>query len=195
MASRQFNLDLSRFAREAPYGVAVNDKQFDLATIPTILRPTFEEWGRKGIITGDESSGYESFGYAMGRPDPETWLPNSPYEAIWFVAGWGPEADQRIADAVRMLAALWRLRYDSTLQVRLEGRRHRLREVESVVDGQFPYGNIVRGGAAWVYVGDLTLPCAAGGPNEVDNNLLAKITGYHIGTAMLRLRSDGPFVA
>jgi hypothetical protein len=156
--------------------------------MPKLLKPTFDDWERKGIITSDES-----FGYAMGRSDPATWLPNRPYTAIWFITGWGPQAEQYMADAVRMLAALWRLQFD-TLQVRLEGRKHRLREVESVVDGKFPYGNIVRGGAAWVRVGNLELPCAAGGPNEIDNNLKAKTVGAAIGTTMLSLRGDGPSV-
>jgi hypothetical protein len=186
MAPRRFDLDMSEFARTAPYGVDVDGKQFDLATFPKLLRPTFENWAQKNIITRSDS-----FGYAMGTEKPATWLPNEPYKAVWFVTGWGPEGEQRMSDAVRMLAAMWRIGLD-TLQVRLEGRRHRLREVESVVDGRFPYGNIVRGGAALVRVGDLSLPCAVGGPNEVDNNLMAKTVGAGIGTTMLKVRSEGP---
>lgn len=184
------DLDVSRFPREALYGPA-DGKQVDLAQIVLGLRPTFDDWGGQGLI--DQT---DSFGFAMAKPDIDfstLWI--DPYQYVWFVAGWGPEGDRYIANAVRKLRPLLREGND-TLAIRqwLHGDRHFENVVNSQEpDGSFRWGDFPWGGATNLHMGNHELHAAVSCYKEVEDDPAAKVAAALVGMTMLKLDEPAKF--
>lgn len=177
------DIDVSRFSREAIFGNGQN--KINLASIVYNLRDTLSRWARDGLVKE-----HQSFGFAIAHPNPHRPVHlddrDDPYSIIWFVVGWGDEADRYVANAVRKLRPALRYQED-TLKLRIF-RPDVFRDVVPSVDkdGNFPWGDFPWGGATFVRVGDLILPCAVSCLKEVEDDAAAKTIGGHIGSAMLQ---------
>jgi hypothetical protein len=176
------HLDVSRLPRESLYEDTIN-----LASVVLSMRPSIEDWATSGLVKPNNS-----FGFAMAFANENIpW--DSPEAFVSFVVGWGPEGDRYIANAVRKLRAALRERLD-TLTMRLEFPEKFQDNVESQeADGSFAWGDFPWGGATFVNVGDLTLPCSVSALKEVEDDAAAKSIGGHIGAAMLKVRNPKEF--
>lgn len=179
-------IDVSRFPRELLFGPP--DNQVDLGSVVMGLRSTFDSWAREGLVKK-----HSSFGFAVADPSSRFMDYNNPYDFVWFVVGWGEEGDRYIANAVRKLRSALRFHRD-TLDLRLsmpEGFQDTVPSVDE--NGEFPWGDFPWGGATFVRVGGITLPCSVSTLKEVEDDAAAKTIGGHIGATMLRVDHPSEF--
>lgn len=171
-------LDVTRLPRQALYGPEEN--AVDLAATAAGLREAVDSWAQTGYVKKNTSCGF-----AAAHPDSfSDW--DDPYKSTWFVAGWGPDADQYIANAVRKIRAVLRTRKD-TLALRLTAPELFQDPVESKqADGGFPWGDFPWGGGTLVSVGNIVIPCAVSALWEVEDDAVAKAIGAFVATDMLR---------
>ncbi len=170
-------LDVSRFSRSAYWG----GSNFDLASLVMDSRVSIETMMASGLIRRSHS-----FGYAAANPvfqhftDPrDVW--DNPYNLVWFVAGWGPEADRLIANAVRKLRPAVRAMKDTLdiITTKWEGyltldTSAFLNVVESVEpDGSFAWGDFPYGGAVHVRVDGRPFIGAVSALNQVHDDGIA----------------------
>lgn len=187
-------LDVTRLPRQALYGP--EGRRMNLASIVLGMANTVDDWSRLQALPNDGTlvKPNDSFGFAMAKPDAVdggNW--DDPYDFVWFVAGWGPEGNRYIANAVRKLRALLRTGHD-TLQLRLRFPEYFKDQVGSSSGAnRFEWGDFADGGAKLVSVGYLRLPCAVSALREVEDDSVAGTIGGHIGATMLKL--DHPELA
>ncbi len=177
-------LDISRLPQEAIIGEG--DARINLASIVLNLMVPLDVMasGTRPLIKKNES-----LGFAIAKPNIfmdgwEDW--DNPYDTIWFVAGWGPDRNRYIANAVRKLRAALR-EYMDTLMLRIN-RPDAFQDIVESVDnnGNFLWGDFPWGGATFVHVGDVVIPSAVSGLLEVEDDALAKLAGGLIGAEMLK---------
>jgi hypothetical protein len=175
-------LDVTRLPRQSLYQGSIN-----LASVVWGLRTTIDEWAASELVKPNDS-----FGFAMANADKaSSW--DDPYAFVDFVVGWGPQADRYIANAVRKLRAALRTTLD-TLFIRINNPDNFRDVVESQeADGSFAWGDFPCGGATFVRVGDLFLPCAVSALKEVEDDAAAKSIGGHVGAMMLKIRNPDEF--
>lgn len=174
-------LDVSRLPTEALYGP--DGAQVNLATVVTGLRAATYELGRHELVKP-----VKSFGFAAAHAgDPKALDWNDPYSFAWFVAGWGPDRDRYIANAMRKLRATLRARR-STLELRERGGKAFKKRVRSQEkDGSFKWGDFPWGGAVLTNVGGIIIPTAVSTYLEVEDHAVALLAGGLIGGRMLQL--------
>jgi hypothetical protein len=180
-------LDVSSLPTEGLYSQAGGE--IDLAEIVLGLRPTIDEWMRTQLVEQTDS-----FGFAIANPAVDThdeW--DNPGRFVWFVVGWGPASDRYIANAVRKLRPALRWGED-TLDMRIN-RPHAFINIvkEQEEDGSFEWGDFPKGGATFVRVGGLILPCSVSCFKEVEDDAVAKTCGGHTGATMLKLLNSEEF--
>lgn len=181
-------LDVSRLPREAMYGEGPN--RVDLASVVHELQNTFQLW-----VSTEMIKPYTSFGFAAAHPfyHHSNFGWDDPYGFTWFVVGWGDEGNRYIANAVRKLRPALRTKRD-TLDLRLNDPHLFQDKVESAeADGTFAWGDFAWGGATFVRVGNLIIPCALSCLREVEDDAGAKTTGGHIGARMLKVDQPDVF--
>lgn len=151
-------LDVGRFPEECLYGPA--GRQIDLAEVVLEKQFEFGRMIRAGRISVrvDNLADF-SFGFAMANPHLSrqelyaAW--DDPYTFVWFVAGWGPDRDRYIANAVRKMRGKFFNEGQDTLPLRrwLDANPSGPNPFpEPVVqsandDGSFPWGTFPWGGA------------------------------------------------
>lgn len=174
-------LDVSRLPTEAPYGP--EGAQIDLASAVVGLRASVYEMGRHRLVKP-----VKSFGFAAAHPgDPSALDWKDPYEFTWFVAGWGPDKDRYIANAVRKLRPTLRTKR-STLDLRMRGgKAFKKRVASQESDGSFKWGDFPWGGGVLANVGDIIIPVAVSTFLEVEDDAVAMLAGGLIGGRMLQL--------
>ena len=185
------NLDVSRLPQEAFVGEG--SARMRLESIPARLSGVVDDMARAGLIKANMS-----FGCAFAKPAEElSWVGyedwNDPYSFVWFVAGWGPDRDRYIANAVRKLRASLREDKD-TLTLRIKCPGAFVDVVNSVdEDGSFPWGDFPWGGATFVHVGDIVIPTAVSCLREVEDDAIAKLLGGLVGAESLKIKMPEEF--
>jgi hypothetical protein len=184
-------LDVGKLPQHAHYGT--DTRETDLAYEVTRMRTTIGLWEQIKLVKPNKSF---SLGFAAARPKLNPVRPewDDPYDFVWFVAGWGPDGDRYIANAVRKLRPSLRTGRD-TLDLRLAKSDQFEDVVESAVDGKFPWGDFPYGGATIVRTGNIILPCAVSGFHEVEDDTAAKAIGGRIGSTMLQMDYPELFAA
>lgn len=149
----------------------------------------------------------DSFGFAMAHPqwhddredygiwtDEDVW--DKPEKFVWFVAGWGPECDRYIANAIRKLRPLLRLyvgrHHGGTLGIKLfggEGFQDKV-DLKNEPEGTFSWGDFPRGGAVYAQLGPLVLPVAVSALSETEDDSMAGLIAK-VGYGQRILRGDG----
>lgn len=177
-------LDVTTLPSEETY-VCRDGSKINLKAVLKSHRDAIESLATVGLIRDNPS-----FGFAMVRPihQHET-LPDDfwdqPEQFVFFVGGWGPERERYIADAVRKLRPLLRLRDTDheelfgldTLDLRLGRHRDFFRDVvkSDNEDGSFPWGDFAKGGGVVVPLGEWALPGAVSGLTELQDDSVAKL--------------------
>lgn len=149
--------------------------------MPCRLRSTISHWAEQELVRDNPS-----IGIAVGHPNPlpgDDW--DDPFSFIWFVTGWGENCFKYAANAVRKLRAVERT-HRSTLDLRLNDPWLFQDEVESVVDGRFPWGDFPHGGGLLVNFGGLVVPCAVSALKQDEDEATAATVGSFVAMQMLR---------
>lgn len=186
-------LDVRTLPTEAMYGEGA--LKTNLAAIPHRMRTAFDVMAKAeaGLIKANDS-----FGCALARPfnsdeasSFKPWAWDDPQDFVLFVAGWGPERNRYIANAVRKLRPALREQVDTLLMRCAPESYGDVEPVESaeLVDGEwrFPWGDFPWGGATYVHVGGLCLPVAVSCLLEVEDDAIAKLIGGSVGAEMLKI--------
>jgi hypothetical protein len=179
------HLDVSRLPQQAFVGLT------NVASVIMTLRGAVDELARVGLVRQTQS-----FGFAAATPSSDPlmeWEWDNPYQFTWFVAGWGPERDRFIANAVRKLRACLRTDMD-TLTLRIK-KPFDFQDVVDSVDeyGNFPWGDYAWGGATFVRAGHFVIPCAVSCLAEVEDDAVAKLMGGLLGNSLLRGTNPAEF--
>lgn len=134
----------------------------------------------------------DSFGFAMGNPDPNVNLAqvwDDPQQLVGLVHHFGPEGERYAANAVRKLRAAAREGVDTEI-LRIEadelgtGGRFRDTVESNAGDTVFAWGDFPFDGAVWLTVQGITLPFAVSAfPKEQDPGV-ARLYGNHLALAM-----------
>ena len=182
-------LDVSILHRKALYSIGNNSCW--LENIVSSAKESIRQLASATLIKANNS-----FGFALGDAVQETNQKNwdNPYEFVWFVTGWGPDANRYIANAVRKLRPALRTGND-TLWLR-QNAPHLFQDIVESKQGDanpFEWGDFPWGGATFVEVGDLILPCAVSALKEVEDDAVAKLLGGLIGATILKMNHPDEF--
>ncbi len=186
-------LDVSRLPTSAEYGTDLDT--YDLSKLIARLQPAIEVMAKRRLIKDKDS-----FGCAVAKPTHLSYQWDDPYAFTWFVAGWGKDPQQYIANAVRKLRPGLREGED-TLTLRTEAitkgeeTSSRFRDVvgKKEADGSFKWGDFPWGGMTFVRVGNLLLPVAVSCLFEVEDDAIAKLAGGLVGAEMLKIIYSSEF--
>jgi len=182
-------LDVSRLPSEAY--TETGSVRVNLAHLVPLMQRPLESMEQYTLVKP-----HSSFGCAFAKPGPAgemQWNWDDPYDFTYFVAGWGPDRERYIANAVRKLRATLREDMD-TLLMRISNPGAFQDPVDSVdEDGNFPWGDFPWGGATFVHVGDMVIPSAVSSLLEVEDDFVAKLLGGLVGATILKQAKPNEF--
>lgn len=138
------------------------------------IRPAIDHMMQVGLI---ETS--ESFGFVMAIPGVKAGynqrhLWNDPYRLAWMSAGWGPNMDQCVANALRKLRPAVREGANTSQMHSKIEIQDKVKKIES--DGTFNWGDIPGSGGVWAYRinrGGVNLVGAVDGLAQDENHVIA----------------------
>ena len=151
--------------------------------VSKLLRHTTPQWAADGLIKSNDS-----FGMAMAKimTDGEYYADcwDNPYELIWFAAGWGPEAERYMANAIRKMRASAREGVDSLDLLEHKPRLFRDEVGSERGDREHQWGDFPWGGAAYTNFGDKRLLTAVSCLKQQEDHWVALMLGGFMATQM-----------
>lgn len=188
------SLEVDKLPREAWIGTA--GSRLNLTTIVEQQRPLLQALMERGFLRQTSNFGFAA-AHLLGPATASWW--NDPYAFTWFVTGWGTNADQYIANAVRKLRPTLRLRENSLDLVDEEKAIPEIRLFADSVasreeNGSFAWGDFPFGGAILTNAGShKLLACACSGFAQAEDEAVSLIIGSLLALEIRRRSSEDAF--